>query len=166
MEGCGIRPRTTSPEGAYRERLAPSLWLLVAAAVCAPMAALALSPIDTTVALIGGVVLGVGIVVALMALSPRVEIADGVLRAGPARIDVAHLGEPRAVTGEEARAARGPALDRRSWLLIRGGIDGIVTIPVTDPLDPTPAWVISSRTPDRLAAAIRRAQLTRSTPRR
>jgi hypothetical protein len=32
----------------YRERLSPSLWTLVAAAVCAPMVALALSPVDTT----------------------------------------------------------------------------------------------------------------------
>jgi hypothetical protein len=37
---------------------------------------------------------------------------------------------------------------------------------VTDPDDPTPSWVISSRTPDRLAAAIRVAQATQRTPRR
>ena len=61
---------------------------------------------------------------------------------------------------------RGPGLDPRSWHVIRGGIDGIVVIDVTDPDDPTPVWVISSRTPDRFAAALRLAQATRRTPSR
>ncbi|HEY6113086.1 MAG TPA: DUF3093 family protein, partial [Gaiellaceae bacterium] len=62
----------------------------------------------------------------------------------------------------------GVGLDPRSWHVIRGGIDGLVTIPVIDPDDPTPAWALSTRTPDRLAAAVRRAQsvATPRTPRR
>jgi hypothetical protein len=35
----------------YRERLSPSLWVIVSAAVAAPMAALVVAPIDTTLAL-------------------------------------------------------------------------------------------------------------------
>jgi hypothetical protein len=49
-------------------------------------------------------------------------------------------------------------------MLLRGGIDGVVTIPLADPDDPTPSWVISTRTPDRLSAAIRRQQVRRSIP--
>ncbi|MFG6445622.1 DUF3093 domain-containing protein [Microbacterium sp. P06] len=151
---------------AYRERLSPSLWALVAAAVCAPITALVLTPVDTTLALVAGVVVGVAIIAALVAASPTIEVDDGVLRAGKAHIDVAWLGEPVAVEGDEARQSRGAGLDPRSWLLIRGGIDGVVTIPVTDPDDPTPAWVLSTRTPDRLAAAVRGAQVRLRTPRR
>jgi hypothetical protein len=161
MGRCSIRDANT-----YRERLSPSLWALVAAAVCGPMAALVLAPIDETAALIAGAVVGIGVVAALIALSPTVEIRDGILHAGAAHIDAAFLGEPVAVTGEDARQARGARLDGRSWMLLRGGIDGVVTVPVTDPDDPTPAWVISTRTPDRLAAAIRRAQVRPRTPRR
>ena len=151
---------------AYRERLSPSLWVLVAAAVCAPMAALVLAPVDTTLALVAGVVVGVGIVGALVAASPVIEIEGDVLRAGRAHIDVAFLGDPTAAEGLDARQSRGAGLDPRSWMLIRGGIDGVVTIPVTDPDDPAPAWVISTRTPDRLAAAVRQSQLRLRTPRR
>ena len=43
----------------YRERLGPSLWILVAAALAAPMVALVLTPVDTTVALVIGVAVGV-----------------------------------------------------------------------------------------------------------
>ncbi|MFJ6652367.1 DUF3093 domain-containing protein [Microbacterium sp. NPDC091313] len=158
---CSIRDSTS-----YHERLSPSLWALVAAAVCGPMAALVFTPIDRTLALTAGVVVGVGLVVALIALSPVVEVRDGVLHAGPARIDVDLLGDPVATAGQEARAARGPRMDGRSWVLVRGGIDGVLTIPVLDPDDPTPSWVVSTRTPDRLAAAIRRQQVRLRTPRR
>jgi hypothetical protein len=156
---CGIR---TGIE--YRERLSPSLWVLVAAAVCGPMAALVFSPIDTTVALVVGLFVSVGIVAALVALSPVVELRDGELRAGRAHIPVEHLGAPVGVIADDARTARGSGLDHRAWHVIRGGIDGIVTVPVTDPDDPTPVWVVSTRTPDRLVAAIQRAQVRLRTP--
>lgn len=152
--GCGIR---TGIE--YRERLSPSLWALGAAAICGPMAALVFSPIDTTLALVVGLVVAVGVVALLVVLSPVVEVRDGELRAGRAHIPVDLLGEPRGCVAEEARTARGSGLDRRAWHAIRGGIDGIVTVPVIDPEDPTPMWVVSTRTPDRLVAAIQRAQI-------
>ncbi|GAA5098935.1 DUF3093 domain-containing protein [Microbacterium yannicii] len=149
----------------YRERLGPSLWILVAAALVAPMAALVISPIDRTIALVVGAAIGVVLIALMIAAAPVVEVRDGELRAGRAHIDVEFLGMPQVHLGDDARHARGAGLDPRSWHLIRGGIDGLVVIPVTDADDPTTAWVISSRTPDRLSAAVRRAQITRSTPR-
>ncbi|WP_137843544.1 DUF3093 domain-containing protein [Microbacterium sp. 2FI] len=155
----------SSESGAYRERLGPSLWVLVAAAVAGPMAALVFAPLDTTIALVIGAAVGVGVVGLLVASAPRVEISAGTLRAGRAHIGVEHLGDVVALTGDPARHARGAGLDPRSWHVLRGGIDGVVVVQVIDPDDPTPAWVLSSRTPDRLAASLRRAQTTRSTPR-
>jgi Protein of unknown function (DUF3093) len=157
-----VRSSTGNTVGAaaitYRERLAPSLWVIVGAAVVAPMAALVAAPIDTTVALLVGIVVGVAFVGLLIAGSPVVQIRDGVLTAGRAHIPVDLLGRAEVFTGEEARNARGAGLHPRSWHVIRGGIDGIVVVAVTDPDDPAPAWVVSSRTPDRLAAALHRAQ--------
>ncbi|MGA7149249.1 MAG: DUF3093 family protein [Microbacterium sp.] len=150
----------------YRERLGPSLWVLVSAAVAAPMAALVFAPIDSTVALAVGGLVGVAVIALLVAGAPVIRVKAGELRAGRARIGVEHLGVPQVLRGEDARQARGAGLDPRSWHVIRGGIDGVVVVPVTDPDDPTPSWVIASRTPDRLAAAVGRAQATLRTPRR
>ena len=150
--------------GAYRERLSPSLWVIVGAAVAAPMAALVIAPIDTTLALVGGIIVGIAIVALLVAGSPVVEVRDGVLTAGRAHIDVGFTGDVAVLGGAEAQQARGPGLHPRSWHLIRGGIDGLVLVTITDPDDPAPSWVISSRTPDRLAASLLRAQATRRTP--
>jgi len=142
----------------YRERLSPSLWVLVAAAVCGPMAALVVAPVDTTLALVLGALVAVALVVSLILASPIVEVKDGMLRAGRARIEVEYTGEPVTTTGEDARTARGPGLSPRSWHIIRGGIDPVVVIPITDEDDPAPSWVISSRTPDRLVSALRHAK--------
>lgn len=166
MQKTAGRSVGASSAATFRERLSPSLWVLASAAVVAPMAALVLAPIDTTLALVAGVAAGVLLVTLLILASPIVEVGDGMLRAGRARIPAALLGEPVALNGEEARNARGPQLDPRAWHVIRGGIDGVVVVPVQDPDDPTPVWVVSSRTPDRLAAAIRRGQATPRTPSR
>lgn len=146
------------PADGYRERLGPSLWILVAAALAGPMTALAFVPVDTTLSLVIGAVVGVAVIALLVLTSPIVEVRDGELRAGRAHIGVDLLGEPAAFTGDAARHERGAGLDPRSWHLIRGGIDGVVVVGVEDPDDPTTSWVMSSRTPDRLAAALRRAQ--------
>jgi hypothetical protein len=143
---------------AYRERLSPSLWAIVSAAVVAPMAALVFVPLDKTVALVAGVAVAIAVVVFMISGAPVIELRDGVLHAGRARIDVSLLSDPQEFTGEDARRARGQDLDPRDWHVIRGGMDGVVRMAVEDPDDPTPHWVISTRTPDRLAAAIRRAQ--------
>ncbi len=154
---AGTRPTVSG----YRERLSPSLWVVVSAAVAAPMVSLVFAPIDATVALIAGIVAGALIVFALMAASPVVSVANGVLRVGRAHIAVTDLGDAVALTGEAARVARGPGLSRSAWHLLRGGIDGVVRVTVTDADDPVSEWVFSSRTPDRVVAMIARAQRPR-----
>ncbi len=138
----------------YRERLSPSLWLVASAAVCAPMMTLVLAPVDSTLALIVGVLVGAAIVGGVFALSPVVEIRDGWLRVGPARIEVRYLGEAEALLGDDARQARGPGLGRASWPYFRGGVPSVVRVAVHDPDDPVTAWVFSSRTPERVIAVL------------
>jgi len=148
----------SAPDVIYRERLSPSLWTLLSAAVLAPMVALVFVPLDPTIALAAGITVAAAIVALLVFASPVVEVRAGELRVGRAHIPVTELGEPEAVWGEEARTARGPGLSRNAWHLFRGGIEPVVRVPVTDPGDPTTEWVFATRTPDRVAAAIRRAR--------
>lgn len=142
----------------YRERLSPSLWMLVAAAVIAPMLMLVFTPIGPLPGLLIGVAVAFALILAMIFGSPRIRVEGTTLYAGRARIDARWLGEVAEYAGEEARAARGPKLAARGWHLLRGGIDGLVVVQNTDPDDPIPSWTISTRTPDRLAAAIRAAE--------
>lgn len=145
----------------YRERLAPGLWMLVTIALAGPMAVLVFIPVGATIALVIGAVVSLLLVTLSIVASPVVRVAGRTLYAGRAHIDADWLGEPQAFTGDDARAKRTRDIDRDGWHLIRGGIDGLVVIPITDPGDPVGSWTISSRTPDRLEAAIRAARHAR-----
>lgn len=150
--------------GRYRERLTPPLWVFAAAAVTGPMAALVVVPIDPSLSLAAGVLISLAVIAGLVAGSPVIEVGDGTLRAGRAHIAVHWLGAPTAFRGAEARTQRGPGLDPRSWHLIRGGVDALLVVPIADPDDPVTSWVLSTRTPDRLAAALARAAARPRTP--
>lgn len=138
----------------YAERLwlGPLGWILLV--VFAAMMAVAFVPLDPRVAAVVGVgVLVVGAVV-LVGLAPRIEVRDGVLRAGGAHIPVELLGTAVALDAQETRAELGPRLDARAHVCLRGWIPTAVRVEVRDPQDPTPYWVVSTRRPEALAAAV------------
>lgn len=145
----------------YRERLWPSPWIAVIAALAIPASLLTFAAIDLTVGAITGLVLFAGVVTLATVSAPTIEVADGVLRAGAARVPLTHVGEVNVARKDDARHARGPGLDSRAHLVLRPDIDPIVRIELTDPADPTPYWVVSTRRPEQLAEAIIAA---RSTP--
>ncbi|WP_315097464.1 DUF3093 domain-containing protein [uncultured Cellulomonas sp.] len=144
--------KAVAPSYAERLWLGPLGWALLA--VFAAMMAVAFIPLDTVVAgLVGAAVLVAG-AVGLVVLAPRVEVADGVLRAGAAHIPVALLGDAVALDAVSTRAELGPRLDARAHLCLRGWIRTAVRVEVRDPQDPTPYWVVSTRRPAELAAAL------------
>ncbi|GAA3866044.1 DUF3093 domain-containing protein [Leifsonia kafniensis] len=138
----------------YREKLWPSPWVFLATALVIPASILVLMPISPLAGIITAIVFYGGIVLALTLTSPRIEVADGILTAGHARISVDQLGDVDCFDGAEATAERGPRMDMRAWLLLRGWISSIVRIQIADPGDPAPYWIVSTRNPQKLAAAI------------
>jgi hypothetical protein len=143
----------------YRERLWPAPWLFISTALVIPASLLVFLPIDTTVGVIVAIVLYLGCVVGLILGGPVLEVTGSELRAGRATLPLSAAGEVTGYEGAEASQERGPRLDARTWLLIRGWISPVVKVEITDPLDPTPYWVISTRHPDALVKAITEAKL-------
>lgn len=88
--------------------------------------------------------------------SARVEVRDGVLYAGPATIPLAQLGPAEALDKEATRRVHGIDADVRAFLVTRPYISRSVKVAVDDPADPTPYWLISSRHPRQLVAALAR----------
>ena len=56
------------------------------------------------------------------------------------------------------RSQRGAQLDARAWPLIRGWVSPVVRVTVTDPQDPTPYWLVSTRHPEKLVEALETAR--------
>ncbi len=138
----------------YRERLWPSVGLFLAISLLAPAGLLVFLPIGTTVGIVGAATLLAIGVAFLLLTTPTIEVTDTVLRAGRASLPLRYVGTAVAITGDEAVAARGTELDARAWLLLRGWLPDVVRIENTDAADPAPYWVVSSRHPDALVAAL------------
>jgi len=87
----------------------------------------------------------------------RISVDGEVLRAGRAHISTDHVGAVTALDADAMRLQAGRDADARAFLLLRPYLKRGVRIDLTDPSDPVPYWLISSRRPDRLAAALAKA---------
>lgn len=142
----------------YRERLWPAPWLFISTALVIPASLLVFLPINTTVGIIVAIVLYVGCACLLLLASPVVEVTDTRFVAGKAQLPLALVGAVEGFSGDAARLERGQRLDARAYLLIRGWIDPVVRIGVDDAADPTPYWLVSTRSPSSLAEALAAAK--------
>jgi hypothetical protein len=138
----------------FRERLWPSAWMYLATALVIPASILVFLPINLPVGIVTGVVLYAALILLMIAAAPTVSVTETELTAGRARLPIALAGEVTAHAGEDARQERGPRLDARAWLLIRGWVSGVVRIEVLDETDPVPYWIVSTRRPEALVEAI------------
>lgn len=84
----------------------------------------------------------------------RVRVVGGELHAGGARIPAHLLGPPEALDPAAARLLAGRDADAAAYLLLRPYLKRAVRVPVTDRDDPVPYWLLSTRHPDALAAAL------------
>ena len=115
-------------------------------------------PINFFAGAIIAIVLYGAIVMVLVATSPVISVSSRELVAGRARVPVDLISTVSAFEGEEATLQRGRMLDARAWLLIRGWVSPVVRIELSDPSDPTPYWIVSTRSPAALVAAIASAK--------
>lgn len=139
----------------YRERLWPSAWFFAAGFLVVPAVVLVFAPINLAVGFLVGGALYVGVIALLVASSPTIEVTDRVLRVGSARLPLAVAGDVAVNdTREAARAAAGPGLDARAWLCLRGWVHTSARIEVVDDHDPVPYWLVSTRRPAALRAAL------------
>lgn len=142
----------------YRERLWPAPWVFLSTALVIPASLLVFLPINMIAGVITAAVLYGGSVALLLATAPVITVTESHLIAGRARLPIQLAGDPTAFRAEEATLERGQRLDARAWLVIRGWVSPVVKVPVTDPADPAPYWLVSSRKPDALVAAIAAAK--------
>jgi hypothetical protein len=140
----------------HSERLtAPPSWWVAAVAFAVTCGWIVLVVGSTVAAVATGVLAGalsLGLVAAYG--STVVSVAGDGLRAGAAHLDAPFLGAAEVLHRADYRARLGVEADVRAHLLTRPYLDRGVLVHVADPADPTPYWLLSSRRPDDLAAAV------------
>ncbi|MFN3601568.1 MAG: DUF3093 domain-containing protein [Dietzia sp.] len=89
----------------------------------------------------------------------RIEVESdgqggGTLYAGRARLPFEAISRSAVVPATAKRAAMGRQLDPEAFVVHRNYVQTMVIVVLDDPLDPTPYWLISTRDPEALAAAL------------
>jgi hypothetical protein len=87
-----------------------------------------------------------------------VEVSSGELRAGKATLPLATAGEAVALDEAQAQALRGPRADPSAFMLLRPYLKLAVYIEVTGEHQDRPYWLIGTRRPAELVAAIERSR--------
>jgi Protein of unknown function (DUF3093) len=143
----------------YRERLVPGVGTILALLLLVPACLLVFLPISQIAGVISAVVVTGGAIAFVVGRAPIVEVRSGIFTAGKARVDVEFTGAAEAFRGPDATIARGVELDARAWTVLRGWVDPVVRVAITDAEDPAPYWVVSTRHPARLIEALEAARL-------
>jgi hypothetical protein len=154
-------PRSSDPfpERQFSERQLPPWWvwlvMLVMAVSVGVVSMIAFPPAGVLASIAVAAVVGS---LLLVAWAGRVEVVDGELRAGSARIPMAALGSAVALDAQQAAAVRGREINAAAYHYLRGWVPEAVKVEVADPQDPTPYWYVATHRPNELVAALEAAR--------
>jgi hypothetical protein len=146
--------------GSYRERLlVPVSYWLIAVPVVVTLGAEAYFFVDGIIPPLVIVVLYL-IVAAFLVnwSSATIEVSDGVLRAGKDSLPLSEADEAIALDDKQAMALGGPRADPAAHILLRPYLKRAVYIGLADPGQGVPYWLVATRHPAELAAAIESAR--------
>jgi len=143
----------------YSERLgAPVSWWLVVTACVALLGTTLWAGLSLTVAIV--IYAGLESACALVLLAwgaARIEVTAAGLKAGSRRLPTEQIDSATALDAGQTRALRGPRADPAAYLLVRPYLPRSVYVAVTGRPAAGPYWLIGTRRPAELAAAIEHA---------
>jgi hypothetical protein len=150
----------------YRERLtAPASWWIAALAFSAAWGWIMLVATTWPIAITATVIVaGPCLFLVWRYGSLLITVTAETLGVGHATIARTHLGAVEPLHRAEYRLKLGTGADARGYLVTRPYIDRGVLVPITDDSDPTPYWLVSSRRPDALAAALGHTENAQASP--
>jgi hypothetical protein len=141
----------------FEERLLPSfgVWTALAfVALLLGIVALKYGPVGAVVTFVLALAVEAGL---MISNTPKIQVGPALFVAGGARIPLSLLGPAEALDAAGMTRATRTELDARAFLCIRGWIKQGVRVQLNDPEDPTPYWLVSSRRPAELVAALEAA---------
>jgi hypothetical protein len=149
---------TTTTRPAYDERLVAPWWawlaaLAVSLLVAAQIHGGAEDPVRSVAPYVVVPLLALGVVAGLS--RGRVQVRDGVLHVPGARVSLDEVCDVTPLDKQATQRLRGPRADPFAYTATRPWLSRSVRVGLDDPADDTPYWVVGTRRPDALAAALR-----------
>jgi Protein of unknown function (DUF3093) len=142
--------------GSYRERLlVPVSYWLLAVPVVVTLGAEAYFFVDGFIPplVIGLFALVVGVFLVHWSAA-TIEVTGGVLRAGKDALALSEADRVLALDERQSAQLRGPKGDPAAHLLLRPYLKRAVYVGLADPGEGAPYWLVATRHPEQLAAAV------------
>jgi Protein of unknown function (DUF3093) len=153
-------PRATSQKVLYRERLSVPWWWFPPALFVAGLVALEVNAAARDWPRWISFAVLFAVAAAAMVWLGRIEVrvvdrGEGPeLWAGPAHLPTTVISRSAEIPRSAKSSALGRQLDPAAYVLHRAWIGPMVLVVLDDPDDPTPYWLVSSRHPERVLAAL------------
>ena len=147
--------KTKSP--LYKERVLPNFGTFAAIFALLPSIAIISEPFDIRIGLVIGVLVVITIWILLLLRAPKIELSQLELKVGRVAISRNLIGEAEIISKDRIFLERGPKLDPGAHKVFQGSVKSAIKIPIADPEDPTPYWLISTRKPDKLAELLKKS---------
>ena len=140
----------------YAERLhVPALWWVLAGLAVLSLFLAYDVAVGGWAALLGAALLAIGLGAWLSGQSTTsVRVDETGLRVGPAHLPPWAVGQVEALDADATRRARTRGADPHGYFALKGYVRQSVRVWVDDPSDPVPYWLVSTRDPQALAAAL------------
>jgi len=139
----------------YRERLTvPIVWWVLSGLFALSMLLAVGLYVGPVWGICTALIIFAAVTAIFVAAAIEVSVDQDWLRVGRASIELGYLGAAAALDAEAARRRQGPAADARAYLVLRSYISTAVEVTVTDADDPAPYWLVSTRRPRALTAAL------------
>lgn len=138
----------------YTEKIRPSVGMWVLCTFAALSTALMVFPIWAIGAVILPIVSFAFLAWWLTSMTYTIVVTESQFLIGDAHIDRTFIADATGYDAEDSRTARGTGLDARAFLYLRPWVKTNVKVSIDDASDPTPYWLVASRRPMELAAAL------------
>ena len=145
---------TSSPTYVEQLRVPLRWWAIATMFHASTLLALLVAGLGLWSVVVMAVVVALTVAVLVAYGRARIVVSDTELLAGRARVPLRLVGSPQALDVDATRERVGPSADARAYLLVRPYVPGSVVVEILDPADPTPYWLLSTRRPGALAAAL------------
>ncbi|HZG97302.1 MAG TPA: DUF3093 domain-containing protein [Nocardioidaceae bacterium] len=153
-------PRPDHVEPLWRERLyVPASWWVLGAGMVGTIVWIVWVVAPGAAAFTAGAVAAVVVGAALLRFGSTVVAVQadpdgGLLSAGRGRLPVRVVTDVTALDATELRRQSGVDADARAFLVLPPFVHTAVRVDLADPQDPTPYWLVATRRPHELTAAL------------
>jgi hypothetical protein len=139
----------------FKEVLRPPIWVLTFIYFLLLSLVIAFwAAFDNRTAFISFLMATVAIIYIAIAMRSTISIDGQELRIDQAHIELKYLGGVEQLTSSQMRLLRTRDADPAAYLAIKFWLSTGVKITISDPRDPTPYWLVTSKRGDQIAALL------------